>query len=302
MRAEAPAHSPQSSDRSDPSLDDSVRTAAPEKRAKSAWRFLLLYYSIACAFAWIVWLPVILGPAGMKVTRIAVSLPVFVSAGTFGPCAAAFITHRVETGSWKAVNLLPHGWRWIWLLLGPFLVLFCFFFVFPAVITKGGPSAWHWHPMALAGIWAPMLNYNLFGGPLFEEFGWRGYLQPRLQNLLPSWIAAVCVGVLWALWHFPLFLVGWSSSSPLVFVFIMTGLSVVMAAAFNASGQAVLVPIMMHSSFNSSSRFLPAFLGDVPTREHPSVAAFIGISFLIVAAAAIACTRGRIFRNSGSGE
>jgi membrane protease YdiL (CAAX protease family) len=275
---------------------------ASEKETRSVWKFLLLYYLIACAFAWIVWLPVILGPEGVKILKTAVSLPVFLCVGTFGPFAAAFITHRVETGSWKAVHLLPRGWQWIWLVLGPLLVLFCLFFVFPALITKGGPKAWHWHPATVVGIWMPMLNYNLFGGPLFEEFGWRGYLQSRLQGLLPPWIAAICVGVLWAIWHFPLFLVRWSSASPPVFVFIMIGLSVIMAAAFNASGRAVLTAIMMHSAFNASSQFLPAFLGNVPAREHPSAGVLLGISFLVGAAIVVIGTRGRIFGHPASGD
>jgi membrane protease YdiL (CAAX protease family) len=139
-----------------------------------------------------------------------------------------------------------------------------------------------------------MFNYNLFGGPLFEEFGWRGFLQSRLQEVLPPWIAAICVGILWGIWHFPLFLVGWSSASPAAFMLITVALSVIMAFAFNASGRALLVAIMMHSAFNASSRFLPGFLGKVPTREHPSAEVFIGCSFLLVAAAAVIFTRGRI--------
>jgi membrane protease YdiL (CAAX protease family) len=35
-------------------------------------------------------------------------------------------------------------------------------------------------------LWLPMFNYNLLGGPLFEEFGWRGFLQAHLQKIMPS--------------------------------------------------------------------------------------------------------------------
>ena len=295
MDCDAPGAPQQSAD--SPSASVNMVTPASESgnRAKPKWRFLLFYYFIACTFAWIVWLPVVLGPDGLKVVGTAFSLPVFISMGTFGPFAAAYIAHRVETGRWRAVRLLPRGRRRVWVFLGPLLVFFCVFFLFPALITKGGPGEWHWHPAALAGIWAPMFNYNLLGGPLFEEFGWRGYLQPRLQELLPPWIAAICVGVLWAFWHFPLFLVRWISAPPLVFTFILVGLSVVMATAFNASGRAVLVAIMMHSAFNSSSSFLPAFLGNVPVRDHPAGELLIGVSFLVLAAFLLVGTHGRIF-------
>jgi uncharacterized protein len=41
-----------------------------------------------------------------------------------------------------------------------------------------------------------------------EEFGWRGHAQPRLRRALPPVRAALTVGVIWAVWHAPLFLVG----------------------------------------------------------------------------------------------
>ena len=45
----------------------------------------------------------------------------------------------------------------------------------------------------------------LFG----EEFGWRGYLQPRLYPGRPI-AAAVATGIIWAVWHYPLTLRGYN--------------------------------------------------------------------------------------------
>jgi membrane protease YdiL (CAAX protease family) len=179
-------------------------------------------------------------------------------------------------------------------LLGPLLVLISFFVIFPALISEGSPGHWHWHPAVLLGLWIPMFNYNLLGGPLFEEFGWRGFLQARLQQVVPPWIAAVCVGVMWALWHAPLFLVHWSSASPLTFLFITIGSSTLIAFAFNASGGAVLVAILMHAAFNASSQFLEPFLGNTPTRVQPSAEVFIALAFLTTAALIVLLTRGRL--------
>jgi membrane protease YdiL (CAAX protease family) len=139
-----------------------------------------------------------------------------------------------------------------------------------------------------------MFNYNLLGGPLFEEFGWRGFLQAHLQKIMPSWIAAICVGIMWAAWHAPLFLVTWSSSSPLIYIVIVIGLATLIACAFNASGGAVLVAILMHSVFNASPRFLPSFLGTTSTREHPPAELLIAFAFLALAVLAVLFTRGRL--------
>jgi uncharacterized protein len=278
------------------SLRDAAAARARNPRdAKQGTRSILLYYGIACGFAWIAWMPLVLGPDGLKLHKTAVSLPISACIGALGPLLACFIAHHVETGNWRAVRLLPRSrGQWIWLIFGPLLVLLVFFFVFPALISKGSPRTWHWHIGALAGIWIPMFNYNLLGGPLFEEFGWRGFLQSRLQETLAPWIAAICVGIMWAVWHLPLFLVGWSSAPPLVFMLMLVSLSVVMATAFNASGQAVVVAILMHSAFYASSRFIPDFMQNVPTREHPSPEMLLSSSFLLVAAAAVVFTRGRI--------
>jgi membrane protease YdiL (CAAX protease family) len=169
-----------------------------------------------------------------------------------------------------------------------------FFLIFPALVSKGSPTHWHWHPAVLVGLWLPMFNYNLFGGPLFEEFGWRGFLQVHLQGIMPPWVAGICVGVMWALWHMPLFLVSWSSSSPSTYISIVVGLSILMAYAFNSSGRAIVVAILMHSAFNASSRFIDPFLDGTLTRERPSPETFIAIAFLTLGVLAVLFTRGRL--------
>ncbi len=269
--------------------------APPFHTRRQLFKTLALYYGIACGFAWLAWTPLALGPAGLKLHHHPISLPVSACVGTLGPFLACFLCHRLETGNWRAVRLLPQNrWQMIWLLLGPLFVLFCFFVLFPALLSQGNPRGWHWHVAALSTLWLHMFNYNLLGGPLFEEFGWRGFLQPHLQEVMPPWIASILTGILWAAWHFPLFLVGFVSASPLVFTFITVGLSMIMAFAFNASGKAVVVAILMHSAFNASSEFLPNFLGSTPTREHPSAEVLIGLAFWIGAIATIILTRGQL--------
>lgn len=44
----------------------------------------------------------------------------------------------------------------------------------------------------------------IVGGGL-EEPGWRGVAQPELERRWSRWRAATVVGVIWALWHLPLF-------------------------------------------------------------------------------------------------
>ncbi len=38
-----------------------------------------------------------------------------------------------------------------------------------------------------------------------EEIGWRGYAQEALQRHFPIALAALSIGIFWAVWHLPLF-------------------------------------------------------------------------------------------------
>ena len=41
-----------------------------------------------------------------------------------------------------------------------------------------------------------------------EEFGWRGYLTPKLSSLMPEWAAVIVSGIIWGLWHAPIIACG----------------------------------------------------------------------------------------------
>lgn len=42
-------------------------------------------------------------------------------------------------------------------------------------------------------------------GPLGEEIGWRGYLLPRLLEIVQPMTASLVIGVVWFAWHLPLY-------------------------------------------------------------------------------------------------
>ena len=52
---------------------------------------------------------------------------------------------------------------------------------------------------------APVLNFfTCFG----EEWGWRGYLLPKMKNLLPTVPMLLINGIIWGLWHAPMTIIG----------------------------------------------------------------------------------------------
>jgi membrane protease YdiL (CAAX protease family) len=61
-----------------------------------------------------------------------------------------------------------------------------------------GDQAWYAIVAAILVAW-------IFGGPLGEEIGWRGYALPRLTQRFGPALASVLLGLVWACWHLPLF-------------------------------------------------------------------------------------------------
>jgi uncharacterized protein len=62
-------------------------------------------------------------------------------------------------------------------------------------------------------------------GPLSEEFGWRGFLQKRVNNEFSPVVGSLVIGITWSLWHLPLFFMLGTSQHDFnipIFPFIVT--------------------------------------------------------------------------------
>lgn len=104
-----------------------------------------------------------------------------------------------------------------------------------------------------AGALAVAMLVMLFQGPI-EEFGWRGLALPLAQRrLVPFW-AGLAVGVVWALWHLPAFLLSgtpqgaWSFTP---FFLGSVGAALIVTALFNASRGSILLPLFFHFWLNN---------------------------------------------------
>jgi membrane protease YdiL (CAAX protease family) len=85
-------------------------------------------------------------------------------------------------------------------------------------------------------------------GPI-EEIGWRGLALPLLQrSMAPIW-AALVLGVIWAVWHLPAFLLNGTPQSVWSLTPFLLGtvaLSVIVTPLFNSSRGSILLPAFFH--------------------------------------------------------
>jgi membrane protease YdiL (CAAX protease family) len=109
----------------------------------------------------------------------------------------------------------------------------------------------------------------VFGGPLGEEIGWRGYALPRLLRRFSPAAATILIWIVWFLYHLPLFAIpgsaqqafpmGWFAAALAGEAFLLTGL-------FLASRGSVLMCILFHTGNNfgwwAIETYFPGVSGD----------------------------------------
>lgn len=94
---------------------------------------------------------------------------------------------------------------------------------------------------------------------LGEEYGWRGFLLPRLMRRFSVFQASLILGFLWGIWHFPAYLIGTGVPANMDFTVFL--LWVVIGTFFMSwiyhSTKSVLTAILIHIGANAAFNYLP---------------------------------------------
>lgn len=254
---------------------------------------LILFFLLTYAWTWTWWLFL---PRFLPDNKADTYGEALFLAGAFGPTVAALIVRWLTDRDFKICRV----WSgWSSLAAGLAFGLGAFFLVTlvvpSAAIAKAPVYSLHWTSLLHWSTYA--VNYSTFlGGPVNEEPGWRGFALPRLQERYgPVW-ATLILAPLWAGWHLPLFqMQGWSSANPWQFLLILVGISFLFTAAANISRFNVLVAIMLHAFFNTSSGLGNALTHGLPRRSHEMmIYTFVVLGSGVVVGSAALLIHGRI--------
>ncbi|KAB1188616.1 MULTISPECIES: CPBP family intramembrane glutamic endopeptidase [Haloferax] len=240
------------------------RGQQPNTRAAGGWRRVGLFLVLTFGWSWAFWIPEAIAAAGLVQT-----VPDLPELGAFGPTVAAFVI-VVYTGGLSGARRLarraiqldyPNRWLVFTVLFTPAIIAVSLGVAFVTGTTPSFPWAGNLVVLPIAFVVVLLL-----GGPIQEEFGWRGVLLDSLQNRLGALWSGVVVGLVWAVWHLPLFYIPSETiyyRNPFVgFAVSITLLSVLMTWVYNNTNGSLLPALLFHASFNWSQVMFPVLDSD----------------------------------------
>lgn len=236
---------------------------------------------LAIGLSWAIWLPLVWSASDSPIKDL----------GSFGPALAALIVVMARPdrrGPWlsrlKAWRV-PSRWYAL-VLVGPLVV--CTAAVLAAQAL--GATDLRFNDLAQLYLVVPVFLFVLvLGGPLGEEPGWRGLLLPTLAERTTYPVAGLIVGVVWAIWHLPLFLIPGTPQAdlPVVAYLVLTvALGVVYGSVARHTSGSVLVVILLHASSNTAVGLLPVLPPDAGGSTLPfliltTVVVFVAAAMLV---------------------
>jgi membrane protease YdiL (CAAX protease family) len=249
-----------------------------------------LYIPSALGLSWLPWFLAI--STGRGVENVAVK--VLVLAGLLGPAVAALAFILLGEDAeyhwdyWRRVFdptlINKQGYRQIFLLpliITIVAILISFFFGNSLSQLKIVPQVRVHIPSILIFIF-----YTFFLGPFPEELGWRGYWLDKLKAHLSGLRASLLIGLVWAVWHIPLFLVkGYplqaKGNSFLLVAFYFLNffpMSVIFTYIFYKNNRSTLAVILFHFMIN----FIGLLFEIKPLTEGLQTLLYIVVAFYFV--------------------
>lgn len=239
-------------------------------------KHLLHFFILSFGISWIFWIPSTLASFGLD-TRF---LPDSISGllGAFGPSfAAIFISFY--TGGKDIIKRLFKRFM-IWRIPVEWYIFVLFWPALLSIFTTylyhlfGGSLPDFSHPPVMSvypippelkviGPWPLLpvvfLQNLVAGSAMGEEIGWRGFALPRLQQKLNPLFASLVIGIVWALWHIPLY---FNINQPLSetfwgWTFLGTiADAVIFTWVFNKTRGSLIPVLILHASIATTGLFI----------------------------------------------
>jgi uncharacterized protein len=233
---------------------------------------LLLFFLIACIPPWIGWSLLVFGVVPQNSPLSGLLFLTGEAASLAGLLAAYVLQGRkgISVLLMAAIHVnVPVQW-WFYALLIPPI-----WFVSAGILyllLHSAPIVFN--PSAFLALGTPALLVPFLFGPLGEEFGWRGFLLPRSVEKFSAVPACFLVGIIWSVWHWPLFYEGiiQSPTQEIFFLFAnITALSFLVGTVYLGT-RSLLLAMLTHWSTNAAQTLIGKLLPGLPDNALNTVA------------------------------
>ena len=216
--------------------------------------------------------------------------PAWAQLGALSSSLAGIVLVLVEGRKGGLRELLGRGLIWrVGIRWWAFAV---FFMILPSVAALylynllGGPPV-DWSGLQPLYTLVPQFIFLTIAAGVGEEFGWRGFLLPRLQTRHNALVSGLMVGVAWATWHVPLFFIKGTSQyeqglqggllpAILGYAVFVIAQSVQFTWLFNNTRGSVLLAAVFHGASNTWGGYIDVYRG-----HFEGILVFMAISVLI---------------------
>ncbi|WP_160672347.1 CPBP family intramembrane glutamic endopeptidase [Clostridium sp. C8-1-8] len=226
-----------------------------------------VYVAATYLFSWIIWGIIYVSYRNIISYNIYKNYSeLFFAIGALMPTIMAISFTGFFYGSDGVRNLLKKGIIW---RINPLYYVFILFYVVSSFFIP----LWFCNITGSSYNFDVSINFNsvlinffvvlFLGGPLGEEFGWRGFVLTKLQNKLNPIYSSVILGVIWACWHLPLFFIHGTPQYGIPFSLFMISvmcLSIVFTWIYNRTHGSVLMTILLHTLYNITPIINPDFV------------------------------------------
>jgi membrane protease YdiL (CAAX protease family) len=257
---------------------------------------VVFFYVLAFGITWLGWIPQTLHSYGL----FPFDHPLLGFLGAAGPTLAAVITIWVLEGRDGPRELFAplFNWQvsWPW-----YLLVFLFWFGVAALALGAGTLFGQRFPAINRFAWASLLPIfiSMLLSNVWEEFGWRGFALPRLQERYSDLTIALLMGSLWSLWHLPTLLDPASPMSDLPIlgeILFSLALTVIYIWLYNNTQGSLLFVTLFHAMSNTIA-FVLLELGVFVS----SYLFVVGVTSIVAVLIVLLHGAGRFSRSGSSG-
>jgi uncharacterized protein len=209
-------------------------------------------------YSWTLWLLMILSNKGLLPFKFPTNF-----LGSFGPAVGALLVTGIIHGKTGLKNILKSLINWktsawtyifsIFFIIAVYSLTICVSYIIDPSMIK---------LQKLPGIAEIIIYFFLIailGGPLGEEIGWRGFLQPELLKRFNPTLTSLFIALIWLIWHIPLFWLEGAvqeGGSIIYFALSVFAMAFLFTLLYIKSNGSLLLAVLFHTMINYISAFI----------------------------------------------